>query len=221
MRVLRLLIVTMGCVVLTCAAAAQTPSKTAKRIGMLCPVQCVGSGYVVFDEELRKLGWVEGDNLTIECRAAEGRYQRLPELAAELVQLKPDAIVGPSSTVARAVKDATSEIPIVFSFIGDPVGSGLVESLARPGTKVTGVTGIVAGEYLLKNLEILRELVPNAKRIAALGNARNETSRRRLSIEIPIASKHLGVQIDVIEISSPEEIPDAIARAKCLTQKVA
>jgi putative ABC transport system substrate-binding protein len=200
---------------LTCAAAAQSPTKTA-RIGMLCPVQCAGVGYVAFDDELRKLGWVEGSNLTVERRGAEGRYERLPDLAAELVRLRPDAIVGPSSTVAQAVKNATSEIPIVFSFIGDPVGAGLVKSLARPGTNVTGVTGVVTGEYLVKNFEVLKEFVPTAKRIAALANATNETSKRRLSIEVPIASQGLGLQIDVIEVRTPEEIPGAVAKAKQL-----
>jgi putative ABC transport system substrate-binding protein len=79
---------------LTCAAAAQTPTKAA-RIGMLCPVQCAGPGYTAFEDELRKLGWVEGSNLTIERRALEGRYERASELAAEIVQSRPDLIVGP------------------------------------------------------------------------------------------------------------------------------
>ena len=177
---------------------------------------CGAGVQYVLRKELRRLGWIEGTNLAVERRAAEGEYDRLPNLAAELVALKPDVIVGPSSTVARAVKDATSDIPIVFSFVGDPVGSGLVQSLAHPGSNLTGVTGIVTGEYLAKNFEILQELLPTAKRMAALGNASNETSRRRLSVEVPIASQHLGLPIDVIEVSSSEEVPAAIAKVKQL-----
>ena len=100
---------------------------------MLCPVRCAGPGYTAFDDELRKLGWIEGSNLTIERRALEGRYER----AAELVRSRPDLIVGPGAPIARALKEATSEIPIAFSFVGDPVGLGLVQSLGRPGGNVT------------------------------------------------------------------------------------
>ena len=100
-------------VVLTCAASAQTPSKSV-RIGMLCPVRCAGPGYTAFDDELRKLGWVEGSNLTVERKATEGRYERGPELAAELVRSKPDVITAAGAPMARAAKDATSEIPIRF-----------------------------------------------------------------------------------------------------------
>src|SRR5215212_2075298 len=116
----------------TSATAAQMPAKTA-RIGMLCPIRCVGPGYVAFDEELRRLGWEEGRNLTIERRALEGRYERMRDLAAETARSKPDLIVGPGSIVARALKEATSEIPIAFSFVANPVELGLVQSLAHPG----------------------------------------------------------------------------------------
>src|SRR5688572_8468587 len=103
---------------LTCAAAAQQPATTA-RVGMLCPTRCAGIGYTTFDDELRKLGWVEGRNLTVERKGAEGRYERLPELAAELVWSKPDLIIAASPEPARAAKDATSEIPVVFAFVAD------------------------------------------------------------------------------------------------------
>ena len=134
-------IATFFLALLTSAVVAQTPTKTA-RIGMLCPVRCAGAGYTAFDDELRKLGWVEGSNLTVERRGSEGRYERLPDLAAELVRSRPDLIVAATSPPARAAKDVTSEIPIVFSFVGDPVGVGLVQSLARPGGNVTGVTSL-------------------------------------------------------------------------------
>ncbi|MEJ1157342.1 ABC transporter substrate-binding protein [Prosthecomicrobium sp. N25] len=193
--------------------AADTSNKSA-RIGMLCPSKCVGAGYVVFDEELRKLGWIEGRNLTIERREAEGRYERLPGLAAEIVGLRPDVIVGPSSTVARAVKDATSEIPIVFSFIADPVGAGLVQTLARPGTNVTGVTGIITGEYIVKNFQILHELVPSARKFGVLTNALNETAKRRVAIEVPVASQQLDLKVEVVEVQAPGDIPGAVAKLR-------
>lgn len=199
---------------LTCVAAAQQPTTTA-RVGMLCPTRCAGIGYTAFDDELRKLGWVEGRNLTVERKGAEGRYERLPELAAELVRSKPDLIIAASPQPARAAKDATSEIPVVFSFVADPVGVGLVQSLARPGGNVTGVTSLVPGSYLGKNLEVLRELLPTATRVAVLMNPANSVSSLRLPLELPTAIQY-GFQADVIEARTQEELPEAIAKAKAL-----
>ena len=202
------------CLLLTCAAGAQTPTKTA-RIGMLCPVRCAGPGYTAFDDELRKLGWIEGSNLTIERRALEGRYERASELAAELVRSRPDLIVGPGAPVARALKEATSEIPIAFSFVGDPVGIGLVQSLARPGRNVTGVAAITPGAFLAKQLEILRELLPQAQRVAVLATPDNDDYRLALAREVPMATQ-LGLQVDVIEVRTLDEVPSAVEKAKML-----
>jgi putative ABC transport system substrate-binding protein len=200
------------CLSLICAAAAQTSTKTA-RIGMLCPVQCAGAGYAAFDDELRKLGWVEGSNLTIERRALEGRYERVAELAAELVRSRPDLIVGPGAPIARALKEATSEIPIAFSFVAHPVELGLVQSLARPGRNVTGVAAITPGAFLAKQLEVLKELLPQAQRVAVLTNPANDDYRLAFSREVPMAAR-LGLQIDVIEVRASEEVPIAVAKAK-------
>jgi ABC-type uncharacterized transport system substrate-binding protein len=202
------------CLLLACAAAAETPTKTA-RIGMLCPVRCAGPGYTAFDDELRKLGWIEGSNLTIERRALEGRYERASELAAEIVRSRPELIVGPGAPVARALKEATSEIPIVFSFVADPVGIGLVQSLARPGGNVTGVAAVTPGAFLAKLFEILRELLPQAQRVAVLSNPANDDYRLAQAREVPMASQ-LGLQVDVIEVRVSEDIPAAIAKAKAL-----
>ncbi len=199
---------------LTTTVAAQQPTKTA-RIGMLCPVRCVGIGYTAFDDELRKLGWVEDRNLTVERKGAEGRYERLPELAAELVRWKPDLIVAATSPPAQAAKNATSEIPVVFSFVSDAVEVGLVQSLARPGGNVTGVAALVPGSYMGKNFEILRELLPQARRAAVFTNPANASSRVTLSREAPMASQ-LGFQLEVIEVHAPEQIPAAVAKAKLL-----
>jgi putative tryptophan/tyrosine transport system substrate-binding protein len=117
---------------LASVAVAQTPAKPV-RIGKLCPMKCDGLAHVTLDDEIRKLGWVEGHNLIMERKEAEGRFERLPNLAAQLVHSKPDLIVASATPPARAAQAATSEIPIVFAFVGDPVGVGLVQSLARPG----------------------------------------------------------------------------------------
>jgi putative tryptophan/tyrosine transport system substrate-binding protein len=197
---------------LTCAAAAQTPTKTA-RIGMLCPVRCAGPGYTAFDDELRTLGWIEGSNLTIERRALEGRYERASELAAEIVLSRPDLIVGPGAPIARALKEATSEIPIAFSFVGDPVQIGLVQSLARPGRNVTGVAAITPGTFLAKQFEILRELLPQAQRVAVLVTPANDDYRLALARELPMVTQ-LGLQVDVIEVRAPGDVPGAVEKAK-------
>ena len=202
------------CLLLTCAAAAPTPTKTA-RIAMLCPVRCAGSGYTAFDDELRKLGWIEGSNLTIERRALEGRYERVSEFAAEIVRSRPDLIVGPGAPIARALKEATSEIPIAFSFISQPIEIGLVQSLARPGRNVTGVASITPGAFLAKQFEILRELLPQAQRVAVLTNPASDDYRLGLSRELPMAAQ-LGLQVDVIEVRTLDEVPSAIEKAKIL-----
>ena len=120
---------------------------------------------------LSELGWVEGRNLTFELRFAEGRLDRLPQLASELVDLKVDVIVTGSTSGALAAKNATSTIPIVMVTTGDPVRDGLVESLARPGGNVTGVTAL--GQALnIKRLEIVKEALPGLKRVAVLTNRR-------------------------------------------------
>src|SRR3712207_840034 len=194
--------------------AAQSPAKSA-RIAMLCPVRCAGPGYAAFDDELRKLGWIEGHNLTIERRALEGCYERVAELAAEVARSRPDLIVGPGAPIARALKEATSEIPIAFSFVGNPVQIGLVQSLAHPGHNVTGVAAITPGAFLAKQFEILRELLPQAQRVAVLVNPANDDHRLALAREVPMASQ-LGLQVDVIEVSTPEDVPGAIKKAQAL-----
>jgi putative ABC transport system substrate-binding protein len=201
-------------ILLTSGAAAQAPTKSAS-IGMLCPVRCSGPGYAAFEDELRKLGWVEGRNLTVERRALEGRYERVADLAAEAVRSRPDVIVGPGAPIARALKEATSEIPIAFSFVGNPVEIGLVQSLARPGRNVTGVASITPGAFLAKQFEILRELLPQAQRVAVLVNPANDDHRLILVRELPMTAQ-LGLQIDVIEVRAPEGIPAAIEKAKTL-----
>lgn len=122
-----------------------------------------------FRQGLRALGYVEGKNRTLEYRSAEGRDERFPELAAELVRLKVDLILTRGTPAALAAKDATPLIPVVITGVGDPVGQGIISSLARPGGNVTGLSAIVTDVYP-KRVELLKELVPKATRIAALFN---------------------------------------------------
>ena len=128
-----------------------------------------------FRARMRQLGYVEGKNLVIDVRYARGATERLPALAAELVALKPDAILAAGTVGTQAAVQATSRIPVVFTGIGDPVGSGLVKSLARPGGNATGLS-IVTGEIGVKWLQLMRELAPGAKRLAYLTDTRNPGS---------------------------------------------
>jgi putative ABC transport system substrate-binding protein len=150
------------------AAAAQQAGK-GYRVGVLVPF--IGPATTLFSEvfrhELRELGYVEGQNLTLEYRSAEGSYERLPALAAELVGLPVDVLVTWSTHAALAAKHATSTLPVVFTAVADPILSGLVASFARPGGNITGVTHIPS-ELDLKRLELLTEVVPSATRIAVL-----------------------------------------------------
>ena len=151
----------------------QTASRPA-RIGMLCATVCPT---VVLDE-LRQMGWIEGSTILIDRKPAASRLERLPQLAKELVQSKPDLIIATGPQPVRAAKDATTEIPIVMLYVADPVGIGLAQSLARPGGNLTGVATLVPGGLMGKSLQLLKELLPTARRIAVLINPTNEVINR-------------------------------------------
>jgi putative ABC transport system substrate-binding protein len=195
------------------AGRSQAAPKAA-RVAMLCAPACVGSNMGPFFDELRKLGWVEGTNLVVERNEADSRFDRLPAQAADLVRSKPDLIVAVSPQPARAVKDATSEIPVVMIFVADPVGLGLVSSLARPGGNLTGIATLVPGDFIAKMVELARELLPQAKHLAALINPSNEIHRLLFPREVPPAAAKLGFQLDVVEVREPGEVPAAIAAVK-------
>jgi putative ABC transport system substrate-binding protein len=152
-----------------CAPAeAQQPGKVA-RIGFLDPSNASGMAVLLeaFRQEMRKLGWIEGKNITIEYRFAEQKFERLPELAVDLVRLKIDLILVAGAQAASAAKNATTTIPIVMAAAADPVGGGLIASLARPGGNVTGLTGL-GSELITKRLEILKDAVPKLARVGLL-----------------------------------------------------
>src|SRR5215467_2866895 len=161
-------LVALAVFALSAAAEAQQPTKV-PRIGFLDNSTASGRAGLLeaFRQELSKLGWIEGKNITIEYRFAEQKNERLPELAAELVRLKVDLIVASGGPTPLAAKKATSTIPIVMPTSADPVGEGLVASLARPGGNVTGLSGL-SPELNTKRLEILKDVVPKLARVGLL-----------------------------------------------------
>ena len=164
----------------------------------------------VFRPALRELGYVEGQNLAIEYRFAERDLRRLPQLAAELVRVKVDVIIAAPSPAAVAARYATDTIPIVMVNVGDPVGLGLVASLARPGGNVTGLAYSVGLETFAKGLELLKEVVPNLRSVAILSNPNNPAHALAIK-SIEAAASALGVQVQVLEARSAEDFDGAFA----------
>ena len=158
-------------------------------------------------------GWIEGKNLIVDYRYFEGHAERMPALAAELVALKPDLLIATGPQAAVALKSATATIPIVFVAVADPVGLGLVQSLSRPGGNITGLATFVPGDFVAKRIEILRELVPGASKIALLVNPGNPIHRLILAEEIPSTARNLGVALPIVEATTAEELDIAFASA--------
>jgi len=170
---------------------------TIPRIGYLSPGSASGGFQArdkAFRQALRDLGYVEGNTIGIEYRFAEGKFDRLPELATELVQLKVDLIVAVVTQASLAAKQATSSIPIVMVAVSDPVGSGLVTNLRRPGGNITGTSGMT-GEVVGKSLELLKEAAPSISRVAVLWNPDNSVFQAQLLREAQVAGATLGVQL--------------------------
>jgi ABC-type uncharacterized transport system substrate-binding protein len=182
------------------SAEAQQPRKVF-RIGFLDGSTAAGMAELVdaFRQELAKLGWIEGKNITIEYRFAEQKSERPPELAADLVRLKVDLIVVTETPVALAAKSATAFIPVVMTNVGDPVGFGLVASLARPGGNVTGFSSLTA-ELGTKRLEILKDAVPKLGRVGLLRLPRGTSGAQELQLkELRAASVALKLRLEEIE----------------------
>ena len=193
------------------ATRAQQAGKV-YRIGYLsAPTRAsVEQALQAFLRKLRELGWVEGQNLIIEYRWADGKAERLPDLAAELVRLKVDLIVAPAGSAALAAKKATSSIPIVMLFPADPVGLGLVASLGRPGGNVTGTTISPGPEIFGKQLQILKEAIPRASRFAIVANPAEPGFTVQLS-EVETAARSLGIRLQHVEVRGPEDLDNAFA----------
>ena len=191
------------------AAEAQQAAKVA-RIGYLGTASNSDMSSA-FRQGLRELGWVEGQNIVIDYRSAEGRVDRLPDLAAELVRLKVDIIVAAGGTPpAAAAKSATGTIPIVMIGVGYPVGLGFIASLARPGGNVTGLSFSVGPELFGKELELLKETVPKVRRVAILSNPGNPAHPFNIR-ELNVAARSLGVQLQFLEARGPNEFDGAFA----------
>jgi putative ABC transport system substrate-binding protein len=171
----------------------------------------LGAGREVFRRSLRELGYLEGKSIVYETRSADGKLDQFPALAEELVHLKVDVLVASSTTEALAFKDATRTIPIVFVVSSDPVSDGLVDSLARPGGNITGVTTI-ASVLAGKRLELLKETIPKLSRVAVLWNSRDPGSTQQWK-ESQLAGRDLGLQLHSMEVSRADKYESAFKEA--------
>jgi putative ABC transport system substrate-binding protein len=178
---------------------ANTPSVESQRID-------------VFVQRLRELGWIEGRTIAIEVRWAEGRNERLAEIAAEFIRLKVDVIVTVGTPAVVTAKQATSVIPIVVAVAGDPIGTGLVASLARPGGNVTGLS-LQTTDLVGKRLELLREVVPDLRRLAILADAGNPQGVLEMD-EVQAAARGLGIEVAPLEIRRAKDITPAFDALK-------
>jgi len=205
-------VLTGGIVVAPFAAEAQQAAKIA-RIGYLA-LNLVASPHLpeAFRQGLRDLGYVEGRNVVIEYRDAEGKWDRLPALAAELVALNVDVIVAAATRHALAAKQATRTLPIVFAVVADPVGSELVTSLARPGGNVTGLS-VLAPELVGKRLELLTQAVPGVSRVAVLRHpgAQGERTEKEMLKGAEAAARALGVRLQLLEARGPDDLDRAFS----------
>ena len=200
------------------AAEAQQTGKVA-RIGFLeqggsGSTPGSGNSHRAFRQQLRALGYVEGQNIVIEYRYAEGRAERLPDLAAELVSLKVDVIVSGGTLAPLAAKRATTTIPIVLAAAGDPVGTGLVPSLAKPGGNITGLSNLGA-ELSGKRLQLFKEIVPALSRVAILWNSANLVVALAMR-ETEAAARTLGLEVQSLEVRGPDDFENALLERKVL-----
>jgi putative ABC transport system substrate-binding protein len=212
MKNILLILPIIALVVVGATAEAQQPKKVA-RIGYL-----TANSYAAelprlepFRQGLRALGYVEGQNIVIEFRHTDGKFEQLPNVAAELVRLKVDVLVANTTNAALAAKNASRTIPIFFIGVSDPIAAGLVDSLARPGGNITGLTNI-APMLAGKRLELLKETVPTLSRVAVLWDPENPGSTPQWK-ESQLAAKELGLTLYSMEVSSADKYESAFKEA--------
>ena len=198
------------------ATVAQTVAQQqgrVHRIGYLsAPSRAsVESVLQVFLQTLSERGWVEGKNLVIEYRWADGNLERLPDLAADLVRSKVELIVAPASSAVLAAKNATKAIPIVMIFPADPVGLGLVTSLSRPGENVTGTASTTGVEIFAKQMQLLKEAVPQLTRVAVLHGSKSTEFAPAVVATLTAAGRALGISLQLVDARGPEAYDDAFA----------
>jgi ABC-type uncharacterized transport system substrate-binding protein len=183
------------------------------RIGVLvlAPLSARPQQWEAFRQGLREHGYMQGQNILVEFRSAEGKPERLPELAAELVQANMDVIVGSGTPPVQALQKATRTIPIVMANVGDPVGAGLVVSLSRPGGNITGLS-LLATELSAKRLEILKVALPGLARVAIVGNPTNASVQLKVK-ETASAARQLGLQLQSLEARVPSDLEPQIQAA--------
>ena len=193
------------------AANAQQPPQV-RRLGYLMFNSAANGMHVLaaFRQTLVELGWIDGKDIIIETRFANGEVDRLPALANELLRLNVDLIVAGSSASTKASKSATTTVPIVMLASADAVGEGLVANLARPGGNITGMTFLAGPELAGKQLELLREIAPTASRVAVLVNPRNG-SHAAFTVELKTAARSLGAQLQTVPAASPDQLEHAFA----------
>ena len=194
------------------SAEAQQPKKV-PLIGFLGATSpsTISDRVEAFRQGLRELGYVEGKNIVVEYRWAEGKIERLPDLATELVRLKVDVIVSGGNSATQAAKKATNTIPIVMTQVSDPVASGFVASLARPGGNITGLSTL-APEISGKRLELLKEIVPRLSRVTVLGTS-NEPGTAQALRETEVAAGAFKVKLQYLDILGPKDIETAFRTA--------
>jgi putative tryptophan/tyrosine transport system substrate-binding protein len=194
-------------------ARAQQTTKVA-RVGHLAPhspdASLTRRVLNAFRQGLQDLGYIEGQNIAIEYRFAESKFDRLPGLAAELIRLQVDILVAGPTVAAIAAKNATATIPIVVHNVGDPVRLGLVASLARPGGNVTGLAYSIGLQTIVKGLELFKDVVPDLHRVAVLSNPANPSQALAVG-DLEIAARTLGVQLQQLEARDPDEFDSAFA----------
>lgn len=193
---------------LTARAEVQSAAKM-YRVGFLLGAtgESVASLFHALQDRLRELGYIEGRNVVFVQRYADGRMERLPDLAAELVRLRVDVIVTGTNLHVAAVRHATETIPIVMVFTADPVGAGFVASLARPGGNVTGLAADASPDLWGKYLSLLKEVVPRLSRVGVLGQVASQVG----FAELEAASQNVGVTLEVADLQRPEDIDRAFA----------
>jgi putative ABC transport system substrate-binding protein len=213
MKATMLLIILVLCILVALLAAEAQQPKNVHRIGALSALGTTpGRNPFVeaFLEGMRALGYVEGQHFVLESRGADGQFEGFPELAAELVRLKVEVIVAQGTPAALAAKHATTMIPVVMVGVGDPVGSGLVASLARPGGNITGLSNL-STEVVGKQLEFLKEVLPVVSHVAVLWNPANPAHALMVRAA-DVAAQALGVQLHLVEARGRG--PDAFDRAR-------
>jgi putative tryptophan/tyrosine transport system substrate-binding protein len=206
-------IVFFGATAWPLAARAQQLTSTIRRVGILIPESAPTAEALgllnAFRQGLKETGWVEGQNIAFEYRSADGEEDALPKIAAELVQLRLDAILAEGTPAIRAAKDATQSIPIVMAVSNDPVASGFIVSLNRPGGNVTGLS-VQSSELAGKRLQLLTEIVPRLARLAVFSNPTNPSHDLAVQ-QMQTAARSFGIGLHIVEASAPDKLDSAFA----------